>query len=73
MEPRALSRLDAAARFAISPSLFDRMVREGIMPAPKRLGGRKVWDVRALDDAFDARPGGTGKVTGGNPWDVVLG
>ena len=30
------------------------MVRDGRMPRPKRLGGRrKAWDVHALDTAVD--------------------
>jgi predicted DNA-binding transcriptional regulator AlpA len=37
--------------------LFDEMVKDGRMPKPKLLGGRrKAWDVRALDTAVDALP-----------------
>jgi hypothetical protein len=43
------------------------MVNEGSMPGPKRIGARKVWDVRALDLAFDALPGDTSGEE--NPWD----
>jgi exosome complex RNA-binding protein Rrp42 (RNase PH superfamily) len=38
------------------------------MPSPKRIDGRKVWDVRDLDLAFDTLPyedGSAGKTT----WD----
>ena len=40
----------------ISPGKFDELVRDGRMPSPKRIGSRKVWDVRELDMAFDALP-----------------
>ncbi len=67
---RGLSRVQAAGYIGISPSTFDRMILDGIMPNPKRVFGRKVWDVRALDLAFDALPGDD---TGAEPneWDDV--
>jgi hypothetical protein len=37
------------------------------MPQPKRIDGRKVWDVKALDRAFEALPE-DGEHTA-NPWD----
>jgi len=40
----------------IGSSKFDTLVAAGRMPGPKRIDGRKVWDVRALDLAFDALP-----------------
>ena len=56
IEPRGLSRIQAASYLGISASLFDDMVRDRRMPGPKRLGGRTVWDRRQLDAAFDALP-----------------
>ena len=54
LAPRLISRDAAAAYVNVSPTKFDEMVRDGRMPRPKRLGGRrKAWDVRALDDAVD--------------------
>jgi predicted DNA-binding transcriptional regulator AlpA len=40
----------------ISSTLFDQLVADGRMPRPRRINGRKVWDVRELDLAFDALP-----------------
>jgi hypothetical protein len=40
----------------ISATLFDRLVGDGRMPAPCRIDGRKVWDIRSIDLAFDALP-----------------
>jgi excisionase family DNA binding protein len=53
---RGLSREEAAMYLGISACKFDELVRDGRMPGPKRIDGRKVWDVRQLDLAFDALP-----------------
>ena len=51
---RGLSREEAAMYIGISPSKFDELVADGRMPAPVKIDGRKVWDIRHLDLAFDA-------------------
>lgn len=56
MQARGLSRVMAAIYVGISPSKFDEMVRDGRMPVPKRVDGRRVWDRRRLDEAFEALP-----------------
>lgn len=57
LAPRLIGREAAAAFVNVSPTKFDEMVKEGVMPRPKRLGGRrKAWDVRALDAAVDNLP-----------------
>jgi excisionase family DNA binding protein len=53
---RGLSRVEAAAYVGVSPGKFDELVRDGRMPVPKRIDGRKVWDIQNLDVAFDALP-----------------
>ena len=64
LTPRGLSRVQAAAYVGVSPSLFYIMVKDGRMPGPKRFDGRLVYDLHALDRAFDAmpddKPNGTG-------------
>jgi hypothetical protein len=35
---------------------FDELVAAGLMPKPKRIDGRRVWDIFALDFAFDRLP-----------------
>lgn len=55
---RGLHREESAAYVGISPTKFDAMVGDGRMPKPKQIDGRRVWDVRALDRAFDQLPGG---------------
>jgi predicted DNA-binding transcriptional regulator AlpA len=67
IEPRGLSRVEAAAYVGVSTSMFDIMVKDGRMPQPKRINARTVWDRRRLDEAFEELPD-TGS---GNPWDEV--
>ena len=62
---RGLSREEAAMFVGVSASKFDELVRDGRMPGPKRIDGRKVWDVRQLDLAFDDLP------VESNSWDDV--
>jgi predicted DNA-binding transcriptional regulator AlpA len=52
----------------ISPSLFDTLVKDGRMPAPKRINSRTVWDRLQLDEAFTALPSNDAAV---NPWDEI--
>jgi hypothetical protein len=51
--PRGLSRTLAASYVGVSPTTFDRMIKDGLMPRPKAVYGRRLWDVRAVDIAFD--------------------
>ena len=68
LPPRGLSREQAAAYVGISPSLFDSLVKDGRMPAPKRINARTVWDRLQLDAAFAALPSNDASV---NPWDEI--
>lgn len=52
LAPRGLVRVAAAAYVGVSPSCFDRMVRDGLMPRPIRIYNRTVWDRERLDLAF---------------------
>jgi excisionase family DNA binding protein len=65
---RGLSREEAAMYIGISATKFDELVRDGRMPGPKRIDGRKVWDVRDLDVAFDAFPSENPQ-SHGSSWD----
>jgi hypothetical protein len=66
--PRGLSREDAARWIGASPSKFDQMRKDGRIGPAKLIDGRKVWDVRALNDAFDALPSEAGKAD--DDWNV---
>lgn len=54
--PRGFREPDAARYLGISRSHFQKWVREGVMPGPKKYGGIVVWDRHKLDDAFNALP-----------------
>ena len=56
IEPRGLGRVDAARYLGISPSKFDEMRKDGRVGPARLIDGRKVWDVRDLDLAFEALP-----------------
>jgi len=53
---RGLSRDESAMYIGVSGGKFDELVADGRMPNPIRIDGRKVWDIRSLDLAFDALP-----------------
>lgn len=64
---RGLRLEEAAAWVGIGRTKFLAMVEDGRMPAPRRIDGARVWDVRELEVAFDDLPvDGAPKVHG---WD----
>jgi excisionase family DNA binding protein len=67
-ERRGLSRAEAAEYIGVGVSKFDALVADRRMPAPKRIDGRRVWDRRQLDRAFDLLEGGA--EVEANPWDA---
>ena len=66
---RGLPRTKAAEYIGCSPRKFSDMVRDGAMPAPRKIGDKKVWDRLELDDAFEALPR---HGEGFNEWDDEL-
>lgn len=54
---RGLSRIEAAIYIGVGITKFDELVTAGRMPGPRLIDGRKVWDIRGLDLAFDQLPG----------------
>lgn len=65
--PRGMNRREAAYYVGVSPSFFDDLVKDGRMPAPKRVNSRVLWDRMTLDDAFEALPDVDSQKV--NPWD----
>jgi hypothetical protein len=65
---RGLSRDESAMYIGISAGKFDELVADGRMPTPVKIDSRKVWDVRALDLAFDAL---VSESSSANSWDGV--
>jgi hypothetical protein len=56
LPPRGLNRIEAARFVGLSPTKFDELVKDGRMPKPKRIDGRRVWDRLRLDSCFAALP-----------------
>jgi predicted DNA-binding transcriptional regulator AlpA len=56
MPRRGLSRTEAAVYVGVGATKFDELVATGQMPKPKRIDNRKVWDIVAVDRAFDLLP-----------------
>lgn len=76
LPPLGVNREQAAALIGISVSLFDKAVMAGTMPKPRKIGGRLVYDVTEIAEAFrqlphQARDGELdGEPEGSNPWDA---
>ena len=76
LAPIGIGREGAAAFLDIGATLFDRLVADGIMPQPRALGGRLVWDIDEIARAFRAIPHRAGAegleepAASGNPWDA---
>jgi hypothetical protein len=60
---RGLSRVEAAMYLGISPSKFDELRKDGRVGPARLIDGRKVWDMRDLDSAFEALPMETNEAT----------
>jgi hypothetical protein len=69
--PTGLRRGDAALHCGVSPGHFDRMVKEGVLPAPRDQGGIKIWLRQELDDALFSLPI-IGEDGGGNSCDALF-
>ena len=62
---RGLHRDEAAIYVGVSPSKFDELVKDGRMPKPKKIDARRIFDIRALDLAFEQLTDESDE----NPWD----
>ena|SRR5580765_4848015 len=70
--PRALRAERAAAYLSMSTSQFLKLVDEGKLPKPKRLGGIVFWDRVKLDEFVEYFEGDDGAESG-NPFEKVMG
>jgi predicted DNA-binding transcriptional regulator AlpA len=50
--PRGLNRQEAARYIGVGVTFFDRLVGDGRMPKPFRVGKRVIWDRFKVDAAF---------------------
>ena len=51
-----------------SPRKFDQMILDGLMPAPRLIGTKKIWDRVELDEAFEELP----REVEGDEWDELF-
>lgn len=74
LPPRGLSRERAAELVGVSASTFDKMVADGVMPPPKIVYRRRLWDRIRLEEAFAALPeeAETGQNAPTSTWDELL-
>ena len=77
VQRRGLSRTEAAVYIGVGAGTFEKLMKSGKMPLPKRIGQRAVWDVVALDLAFDRIADDRGQISpaipvDSNEWDEVL-
>ena len=71
----AYDRIQSAAACGVSPTTFDKMVSEGLLPPPIKFKDRNIWSVDGLRNAVNALANG-GKPPSEkeerNPWDERL-
>lgn len=60
---RGLSCAEAADYIGVSVTKFLELVADGRMPKAKEIDRRRIWDIRRLDQAFDALDGDDGAAT----------
>lgn len=63
--PIGVGRVKAAALLDIGATLFDQLVADGLLPQPRELRGRLIWDVEEIGEAFRRIPHRGEE----NPWD----
>lgn len=63
-----LDRIEAAAAIGVSATTFDTLVEQKLMPTPRLIRSRKVWDVDELRTAFKCLPRDGDPAGGNNSW-----
>lgn len=69
--PRGMRLPVAAAYVGVSENTFRRQVAAGVWPQPTDVEGIKLWDRKALDEAFDRRRGNAASSRSGD-WDEAF-
>jgi hypothetical protein len=65
---RGLSEPEAALYVGLGSSKFRELVGTGIMPRPRVIGRRRIWDIDDLDAAFKALPVEGGEICEADTW-----
>jgi len=53
---RGLGLTEAARYVGIAPPAFTALVERGLMPRPRLINDRRIWDRREIDIWFEALP-----------------
>ena len=69
---RGLSESEAALYVGLGASKFRELVGMGIMPRPRLIGSRRVWDIDDLDAAFKALPVEGGEECEADTWADIM-
>lgn len=56
LAPRGLTREEASSYLGIGTTLFDDLVKAGLLPPPHKLRGAVRWDRLEVDAAFEKMP-----------------
>ncbi|WP_018263424.1 hypothetical protein [Methylobacterium sp. WSM2598] len=70
LAPIGAGRETAAAYLSLSAGKFQDLVNRGLMPKPKRIDGRLIWDLEEVRLAFKSLPLEDETIEP-NPWDDV--
>jgi predicted DNA-binding transcriptional regulator AlpA len=65
---RGLGEAEAAIYVGLGATKFSELVKDGRMPRPRLIDGRRVWDVDDIDAAFRELPREGEPAHGKNPW-----
>jgi len=64
---RGLGEGEAGVYIGVGATKFSELVKDGRMPKPRVIDGRRVWDIDDLDAAFRDLPY-EGEKPKNNPW-----
>jgi hypothetical protein len=53
---RGLGLTEAARYIGVAPPAFTALVERGLMPKPRLINDRRIWDRREIDIWFEALP-----------------
>ncbi|MDF2797394.1 MAG: hypothetical protein K0R85_138 [Devosia sp.] len=65
---RGLGEAEAALYVGLGATKFSALVKDGRMPRPRLIDGRRIWDVDDIDAAFRELPVEGEIAHGKNPW-----
>ena len=71
LEPVGIGRHTAAAYIGISETKFDELVKDGRMPLPRVIDGRRVWVRNEVEQSFLKLPTPRNVAGPSDPWHLA--